>query len=213
MKTNQRAITFFLLAISLLSLSCSLSGKAASTSTPIHPISIPGWEKFSGAGIELWMPASFEGGDLANDLDVILKQLRALGPEYQKVADMIEQNPESFVLLVYDSKIGATGFLTNVNVTRQQVLSGMKLDAYLDANSSQLGTLGFTVLEQKIVQLDNYEAGRLVIQSDALKAKEVMYIIKVKNTMWITTYTTGISEFSSRLPVFEQSANTIKITP
>jgi hypothetical protein len=215
MNTHKRTIALCLLAVSFLILSCSLEGVTGSADKPKSPTAtaIPGWEKFSGGGIELWMPESFEGGDLANDLDVILERLRSLGPDYEKLAEIIEQNPSAIVLLVYDTKIGSAGFLTNVNVVKEKVVSTMTLELYLESSAKQMASYGFKVSEQKIIQLDNYEAGRLVVQADALMAKEAMYVIKDKNTMWVITYATGIAEFSARLPTFDQSANTINITP
>ena len=215
MNTHKRMSTLGILAISFLILSCSLEGVTGSAdkAEAPTPTAIPGWEKFSGGGIELWMPESFEGGDLANDLDVVIGRLRSLGPDYEKLAEIIEQNPSAIVLLVYDTKIGSSGFLTNVNVVKEQVVSAMTLELYLESSSKQMASYGFKVSEQKIIQLDNYQAGRLAIQADALKAKEAIYVIKEKNTMWVITYAAGIAEFSARLPAFEQSANTIYITP
>jgi hypothetical protein len=215
MHTNRRTIFYVIVFICLLTLSCSLGSTAGSEdkAKAPTPTPIPGWEKFEGGGIELWMPANFEGGDLANDLDLILERLRSLGTQYEQMATMIEQNSEAFVLLLYDTNIGSSGFLTNVNVVKEKVLSGMKLDSYLDSSAEQLTPLGFNILEREIVQLNSYEAGRLVIEATSLKAKEVMYVIKAKNTMWVITYTTGISEFGSRLSTFEKSANTILIAP
>ena len=215
MNIPKRTIAICLLAVSFLILSCSLEGLTGSAdkAKAPTPTPIPGWEKFSGGGIELWMPESFEGGDLANDLDVVVERLQSLGPAYENLAKIIEQNPSAIVLLVYDTKLGSTGFLTNVNVVKEQVVSAMTLGMYLEGSSKQMASYGFKVNEQKIIRLDNYQAGRLVIQADALKAKEAIYVIKVKNTMWVITYAAGIAEFSARLPAFDQSANTIYITP
>jgi hypothetical protein len=159
----------------------------------------------------LWLPEGFEGGDLANDVNVIVDRLRSLGGKYADLAAMIEQNPSALVIIAYELNPGPSGFLTNVNVTKEQVLSGMTVNTYMEAGAAQFANYGFTVLEKGLVQLDNYEAGRIVIEATSLQAKEVMYIIKSNNTMWITTYATGISEFEDRLPMIEQSANTIKI--
>ncbi len=207
-----RTIFLCLLAASLISLGCGLSqlGKQASnpTATPI-----PGWEKFAGGKVELWLPESFDGGDLANDLDVIVDRLKSLGGSYTQLANMIEQNPSSFVLIAYDMSSGSSGFLTNVNVTKERVLSSITLNAYMEAVTSQLGTYGFTVMDQKIVQLVNHEAGRVVIEAAALKAREVMYVIKSGNTIYAITYATGMNDYVDRLDMIQQSANTIKISP
>lgn len=213
MNTRKHTLVLIILSFSLLSLSCAFGSIAKSTLTPIPPTPIPGWEKFSSVNVELWMPANFDGGDLTNDLDVIIHRMRSFGPEYQKLADMIEKNPSAVTLLVFDTQVGSSGFLTNVNVVKEPVISTMSMQTYLDSASKQLPSIGFKVIENGIVQLDNYQAGRLVVQADALTAKEAMYIFKVKSTMWVITYSTGISEFEYRLPIFEKSANTIKITP
>jgi hypothetical protein len=215
MKPNQRTFFFVFIFACILALGCNISSKAgpANTPTAIPPTPIPGWDKFEGGGIELWMPNSFEGGDLTNDLDVILERMRSMDSQFQQMADMIEKNSSAFMLLVYDTNVGSSGFLTNVNVVKEKVLSGMTLDTYLDSSVKQLTPLGFNIIERKTVQLYSHEAGRLVIEVSALKAKELMYIIKAKNAMWVITYSTGISEFSSRWTTFEKSANTIRILP
>lgn len=213
MNTRKLTLVLIFLSFSLLDISCAFGSTAKPTLTPILTTPIPGWEKFSSGNVELWMPANFDGGDLTNDLDVIIQRMRSFGPEYQKLADMIEKNPSAVTLLVFDTQVGSSGFLTNVNVIKEPVISTMGMQTYLDSTSKQFPSIGFNVIEIGIVQLDNYQAGRLVVQADALKAKEAMYIIKVKSVMWVITYSTGISEFENRLPIFEKSANTIKITP
>jgi hypothetical protein len=215
MNQPKRILIFGFLVVGFLILSCKLGGQAgpAPTSTIIPPTPIPGWEKFEGGGVELWLPANFDGGDLTNDLDVIIQHLRSLGPAWDKTADTIEQNPTAFVLWAFDTEIGSNIFLTNVNVTKDQVLSTITMDMYMEAVAKQVSPLGLTVIDQKKVRLENYDAGLIMVQSDELKAKEILYIIKDKNTIWAITYATGMDEFEARLPTFEKSANTFKIQP
>jgi hypothetical protein len=215
MKTPKRIFAFSVMIFSLLILSCQLAGKAATSVPPtqIPPTTIPGWEKFTSEGIEIWLPESFEGGDLSTDLDLIIQRLRSLGSKYEKIADMIEKNPSLYALWIFDTQIGANNFLTNVAVTKEQVLSTITLDMYLDLSIKNISSLGFITIEQEKVKLEGYEAGRVVLQADEFKAKELLYIIKNKNTMWVITYATGIDEFDTRLPTFEQSAKTINILP
>jgi len=183
-----------------------LNATTQPSSTPI-----PGWEKFEGPGAELWLPESFEGGDLSEDLDVIVENLRNLGPDFEPMAQMIEQNPSMYVIWVFDSEVGPSGFLTNVSVATERVPSAMTLDTYLDA---ALGILPdhFQVLERGIVMLGDHEAGRVVVEFAlyGIVAKEVLYVIKDGTTIWAITYAAGDEDFPERLPVFEQSALTFK---
>jgi hypothetical protein len=175
---------------------------------------LDGWEKFEGAGIELWLPESYEGGNLAEDLDVIVGNLRSLGPEFEQMAQLIEQNPTAYVLWAFDSDVGSSGFLTNVNVTTEQILSAVTVETYMDAVSNQLPEQ-FQVLEQDMVTLGDYEAGRMVLElaMEGVTAKEVLYIVKDGNTVYGITFATGADEFEERLPEFEQSASSFTVQP
>jgi hypothetical protein len=187
------------------------SPTASNTPTPTV---IPGWTKFETSSIEIWLPDSFQGGDIENDLDVIVSQLKSLGPDYEQIANMIEMNPSLFVLLAYDTEIGASGFLTSVNVGHAPSLSTITLDMYIKMVEQQLPP-DYSVIDSSIVQLGGYEAARMVIEVDVsgVLAKELMYTIKDNNTLWAITYATGLDEFEQRLPVFEQSASTFFIKP
>lgn len=179
------------------------------TATPI-----PGWEKFEGGGVELWLPESYEGLSIDEDIDVVVERLRTFGPDFEQMAQTIEQNPSMYVIWAFDSEIGDSGFLTNVAVTTEKVLSAMTIDTYLDAALKQLPA-AFQVVDRDIVSLNDHQAGRLVIEFavPGVVGREVMYAVKDDNAMWVITYATGAEEFDQRLPFFEQSALTFAIQP
>ena len=179
------------------------------TATPI-----PGWEKFKGGGIEVWLPESYDGGNLAEDVDVVVQSLRDLGPDYEQIAQMIEQNPSIYVIWAFDSAVGTSGFLTNMNITTQQVLSAVTVDTYLDAAVQQLPA-DFQVASRETLTLAGRPAARLTIDFTipGVSGKEAMYVIKDGTTMWAVTYGTGAEEWEQRLSDFEQSIRTLVIQP
>ena len=188
---------------------CGPAATSQPTATPI-----PGWEKFEGSGAELWLPESFEGGDLGKDVEVIAENLRRFAPDSEQIAQMIEQNPSMYIIWAFDTDIGDTGLLTNVTVATEKVLSAMTLDVYLDAVLKQFPDW-LQVVERDIITLGDQQAGRLVVEFAlaGVEVKEVMYAVKLDNSMWVITYATGAEEFEERLPVFEQSALTFKAQP
>ena len=215
----------YLMAIWLLLLFTTLACGQAITSPPtalseptatpnLEPTatSIPGWERFEGGGAELWLPQSFEGGDISEDIDVVVENLRRLGPDFEQIAQMIEQNPSMYAIWAFDSDVGGSGFLTSVNVIKEQVLSAITPETYLDMALPQFPPQ-FQVVEQDILSVGNYQAGRVVIEFavSAVPGKEVMYVIKNGNTMWVITFATAMDEYDQRLPVFEQSVLTFKV--
>jgi len=209
----------FTVSILITTLACALSPSILPTKEPvtiptieIMPTTIPGWEKFEAQGVELWLPESYDGGNLKEDLQTVVEKIKSLGPEYENMANVIEQNPDMFAIWAFDSNIGASGSLTSTAITFEKVMSVVTIDTYLDAASSQLPA-SFVVTDRQIVTLNGYDAGRLVIEFSisGTNGKELMYAIKNGNTFWVITYGTGADEFDQRLSEFEKSALTFKV--
>lgn len=210
MNSKPKIILLVSLAGAIL-LGCAALSKAAPSPQPsLTPI--PGWKEFSAPGVSLWLPDSFQGGDLENDLDLITEQLKSRGAEYEAVAKMIEQNRSAFIIWAFDSNLSPGRPLANVNLVKERVLSAVNPENYVDAIQSQLPS-DFSITERKKIKLEHYEALRLIIEMREPSIKEAMYIIKSGNTMWVVTYATGADEFEARLPIFEQSANTLRVEP
>ena len=193
----------------------TLEPTATPEPTPTETLTpIPGWEKFEGGGVELWLPESYEGGNPGEDIEVIVENLRSLGPDFEQLAQMMEQNPSWCIIWAVDSEVGDSGLLTNVNGTSEKVLSAVTIDTHIDAALKQLPAQ-FQVVERGIVSLGDYQAGRLVIEVtiSGVAKKELVYVIKDGNTMWTITFATGAEEFDQRLPAFEQSVLTFAIQP
>jgi hypothetical protein len=204
----------WVLLLMLLVLGCrALSEAPLLTPTPRPTMTpIPGWEKFEGTGIEIWLPEHFVGGNISENLDLISEQIKSLGPEYEPYLQQILQNPSMFSLWAYDSELGSSRYLTNIGITTDKVSSLVPIDTYTDESVSQLPDT-FHLLERDRVTLNGRDARRLVVEMKlpGISAKALMYILVDGNTVWLITYTTASDEFDSRLPVFEQSANTFNI--
>ena len=162
----------------------------------------------------MWLPDTWVGGDVSKDLGVIIKRLRDLGPNFEGTAQMLEQNRSAFLFWAFDSKIGDSGFLTNVNVVTEQVPSTVSIDTYLDAAIKQLPS-GFRAIERGLASIGGYEAGRIVLEASisGRQIKEVLYVIKRESTVWVVTYATSAEEFDKRLPAFEGSIRTFAARP
>jgi hypothetical protein len=189
------------------------------TETLPTPTPIAGWKKFEGstkkgARVELWLPENYLGLDPSKDLDLIIEKLKALGSDYEQMAQAIKQNQLAIALLAFDSKLSASGFLANVNITTDQVLSALTLDLIMESIVKESPDHpSFHLLEQGIVSLDRYQAGRIVMESEYPEArvKQLIYIIKQDNNVWTITFSAGADEFDQYLPVFEQSIRTFVI--
>ncbi len=203
------------LLLMLLVLGCRALEMPLLTATPQPTMTpIPGWKKFEATGMELWLPESFVGGNISENLDLISEQIKSLGPEYEPYLQPVLQNPSMFSLWAYDSEIGSSHYLTNIGVTTDRLSSPVPLDTYADESVSQLPDT-FHLRERDRITLNGRDARRLVIEMKlpGVTVKALMYILMDGKTVWLITYTTAPDEFEHRLPIFEQSANTFNIVP
>ena len=186
-----------------------------STTVPLPtPTPPPGWKKLESAQIELWVPSSYIGGDLIKDRDPIIKNLRAMGSEYGGYVNLISQNPSPFAIYAIDSALGSTGFITNVSITANQIVSTGTGDTLQGGVSQQLFQQ-YAVLDRRNVVTGYYVAERMVTDSAAqnIRMRQLVYTIKTQNTAWVVAFTTTEGEFFPRLPAFEQSMQTLKFKP
>jgi hypothetical protein len=187
------------------------------TETPLlsptpEPESFPGWEKFTGGGIEFLLPESFEGGDISTDLDQILEVIDGLGPDFQQFGQIIAQNPGIFIIYAFDTVPSERGMLANVNVTVNQTEPGIQVEDFSAAVISQLPEL-MTVTNTELLTINGHEAGKieLAYALEGVNIAQVMFVIKEDVNFWAVTYTTGDVEYVEMLPVFEQSISTFTV--
>lgn len=198
---------------------------AEATVTPTSgptPTPIPGWERFVGNGVELWVPESFMGGDPALDMDVIVQQVRAFGADYAEAADKLEQelttaseNNTLPVLMVLDTNISGTVALTGVEIYKEAVDPDVELP--LDTvmtNFTKAMDPSWKLVERQLVQLDRYPAGLLIfeyklsVEGGAVWRRIAFYVLRADNTLWVVQYYADRENFRDFRPIMEQSIET-----
>jgi branched-chain amino acid transport system substrate-binding protein len=183
----------------------------------VNPIDItqsylPGWKKLESQGMEIWLPESYDGGNLDVNLNTTLENMKALGSDFNNLVSVIEQNPDIFAIYAFDTNIGLPDSLTNLTVLFEKVPSMMTIENSIDA-AINIFPKNFVISDREVVKLNQYTAGRLVVDYSASgkKNKNLIYIIKNEDLVWLIMYGTGLAEFDQRLPEFEKSALTFQV--
>jgi hypothetical protein len=189
----------------------SLTDTPVSTLT-LKPTSIPGWKKFKGGGVVLWLPESFEGGDLSEDLEWILERMAELGPEFERYSQVVAENPDAFIIYALNSSKGPDGFITNVNVFKEQVPSSITLNLYINEIRNQV-TDFLHIVNTETLTINQYDAGKIEVEYEleGRSVHQVMYLFIQSSFVWGVTFSTSSVEFDQWLPIFEQSIATFKI--
>lgn len=207
-----RRLTLLTCVILLAATAC------AAPSTPTPPPAptaapIPGFRLLEGSGVALQLPESYDGGKAnSDDFKLVLERVKSLGSDFENIAKALEANPDLYLLWAFDSKVGPSGFLTNVNVTSEQVISAIGVETYAEAVRKQLPAQ-IEIQAQDDLTVAGQPAIRLISVMEQFNAQQSMYMLKRGNRIYIVTYSTGIDEFEPRLKQFEQSIQTFTVTP
>jgi hypothetical protein len=174
------------------------------TETPI-----PGWSTISGDGVSLWLPDSWQGGNPHDDLD---RLLAGAAPEVRQYAAVLEENRSSINFWAYDTASSGSFHLTNVNIGQEEVDEAVTVDLYMDAIDRNLPE-SFTVTGRQLMDILESQGGRIFIDVNVngLVIKEVMYIFKVGNLMWLVTFAAESDVFDAQLPIIEMSMQTLEV--
>jgi hypothetical protein len=168
------------------------------------------WIEVRGKASRLSLPDSWEGGDVEEDLPVILEHLDSLGEEYAGFSEIVAANPEAYDLIAVDSH--ARGFATNVIVARERVLSTIDLNDYAAALAQQLPPT-FSIVQQENRFLAGFQV--IVVTTTTaiadLDVKQRIYVRKEGQVIWAVTYTSTSTDFDLLSPVFEESYATFEV--
>jgi hypothetical protein len=176
----------------------------ASTSAP------QGWKRFSGGGVEVWLPPTFEGGSpSAGDVDAVIQTLRLAGqPEY---AAFLEVQKNAVILLMVENDIANFG--VSVAASRAPAPSAISLDTIVETNLRQLPA-GTTVLQRQQQTVGGLPAVRvtLEIRAGLVAVKEHLYVVRGSSVVWVVVYGAPSESFDRNSATFDQSARLLKFT-
>ena len=118
-----------------------------------------GWKKIEGAGASIWLPESYDGGVPSEDLEFIASRIREINPDFEQIATMIEQNPDMFSLMAFDSQMGDQPFLTNINIISESLPSALTIESYLDLTKQQLPPQ-FNIVDEQFLEINSNPSAR-----------------------------------------------------
>ena len=182
---------------------------------------IPNWQQFSFASgkAQIWLPNSYMGGDTLTSAEEIMVTVRATIDD-EVFADIIQNSILSpdVTFLALDTNL--TNVVIKFIYIRSQPINPdlqLTMDDYLNQLMNEYSGGTERMVERKITQLDNFSAGKLVLDSkvlvediDALVSIAI-YMVRVENTMWFITFRTGREEYLSYQPTIEAILNSFWI--
>lgn len=187
--------------------------EATASSLEAFDLAAENWQTMAGEGITLSLPETYRGGNPVRDLTTLETALTDLDQGYEKRLQPIKQNLEQTALIAFDARSLTTDALTNVNVVQHPINQKTALEDYLAATVEELQAT-HQIEEETILTQNQASLGRIIANvttDEGVSLKQLFYLQRQGETVWITTYTTPASEFRGRLPNFEQSIGSLEI--
>lgn len=173
------------------------------------------WKAFEGQGIQLSLPANFQGGSPTDaQSKTMIEGIKSLGDKFVAIGQMVEKNPAIFALVAVDPKPNASGGVTNVLVSAGQQLPDITLKRYVDA-LAQFLPAPIKVINHSMIRLQGRPAGRLVTEAivEDKAIKQTIYIVQQGNQIWTVAYSTDKQDYPRLSLIFERSIQTFRVKP
>jgi len=173
----------------------------------------PNFQEIKGNGVSLFLPPGYEGGNPQADIEEIAERLEGAGAEYEQLSQALRESKETISLIAFDTQQATAGFVTNVNVSSQELPKALSARAYIEVLASKLRELeGYTVQQTGVELVNGTEVGRLVVEIRAgdLDIVQLFYAVPKQQQVWLVRYSTPQQEFERRRRDFEQSILTFR---
>ncbi len=169
------------------------------------------WKRYVGKGVAIQLPNTYVGSELGSDPQALGRMLRALGPDFAAAAALLEQNPDILSFIAVNAGGNSVG-PSSVIVVSIPMPVQFSLNTLLEATINQLPK-GSRVIERSMVQIGEYEAGRMIVQTKvgSILSNQLQYYIIQNNTLYLVGFTGTPDNFDSQLDSFEQSMKTFEI--
>ena len=177
---------------------------------------IPDWQEFLFAEgqARIWLPASYIGGDPSTSSEMIKENLRNTFNDEAFASDIegLLATPE-IGFFAFDTEFVDSARFMYVGTEALNPDLTLSMDYYLNRMMDNFTNPNDRVVERQIAQLDQYQAGKLVVESkvpaeDVEKfVTMVIYMVQADDTMWFITFRTGREEFRDYQQTIETSAN------
>ncbi len=204
-----KKILFILIFLSLLG--CSQASENVPMPLPVVTPR-PDWQKVSVEGFQMFLPESYLIGT-SIDFDSTINNIRKMGPQFEDVANTLNQNREAIITFAVDKKIGDSGGVTQIIVGKISWSSNESAENYMNALIENLPNQ-IQVLHSEIFSDKNYPMFQIISAVNSPQSgdiKQVIYGIQNGGAIWQIVFTTPSDEYELRLSEFEQVVETVVI--
>jgi hypothetical protein len=175
------------------------------------PSPVPGWVVLTGTGVELSLPASYQGGDPLTRTQELIDLISQV-PGNEDLAELLRTSPNTYRLLAMDESSGSV-----VAVTVKEIPADVPMPDYVEDWTEAVldQSSGTSLMEKGIVQFRQQEAGRVLFEFNVADGSswQLSYVVRREGEIWSFHFASAKDEFYQMQPIFEQSFQTLRFLP
>jgi len=179
------------------------------TLIPYEELIPSGWDQYTTATIELWVPPQFQPVDVEQERQARIEFYKDLG--YEDVSRSLEENPPAYVFWFEQTEPGTTLYAANITVEPMLMTAG-SLDEFLDQEYNS-ETQEFIVVNRQEFMVGNYEARRILLEANLsnIYIGAAQYAIFDGVNVWLINCGSNFNDFYTWLPEFDKVARTFRL--
>ena len=178
------------------------------TLIPYESLIPSGWDQYTTATIELWVPPQLQPVDVEVERQARIEFYKDLG--YADLARDLEMNPPAYVFWFKQSEPGTSPYPANITL-ESLLMNADSLDTFLDQRFANLPQ-EFIVVNRQEFQVGGYAARKVTLEvnlSDVYIGM-VQYAIFDRTNVWMITCSSYFNDFYTWLPEFDKVAHTFR---
>ena len=167
---------------------------------------------YSGRGIQIDLPASYIGGDPIADQQLLQSGLQQIGSGFLESNSYVFDQADLYRFFAFDDTLVDEAWLPLVGIIAEP-FNGTPGE-YFDGSASGFPDT-MTVLERQSSQIGPYPAELAIVQQDSgfeVMVQQLMVIVVDNGVAYSIIYTVPDTVFAERLPTFQASVQTFRVT-
>lgn len=154
------------------------------------------WALYSDREVSMWLPDTYEQPLIKDMLDLMDERAALLGEDLAPLIKAIANSPDLFRFAAFDLPTMESGFMSNVIVTREQMLFAFPALVVANAMQTLFPDVMTTILDPEEYELEGYDAAYTELRTVSVlnEAVNLQYYVVDRRLLYIVTFSTAVDK-------------------
>ena len=171
------------------------------------------WALYTDRDVSMWLPDSYEQPLIEDMLALIDERAALLSEDLIPLIKAIANSPDLFRFAAFDLPTMESGFMSNVIVTRDQMMFAFPALTVANAMQTMLPDVMTNILAPVEYELEGYDAAYTELRTESLigEAINLQYYVVDESYLYVVTFSTAVDEHEYARAISRLAINTFVI--